>query len=117
MPVDEEAGNNVQEEKTPEIIDNDDCPVPFNSALYEVPDVTMRKVKGKKHVSEATSSQSSQQQNQRSAPSSTSSGHHQQSPAIIRRPPPPSMLIDPRGEDDEESASTNPAVAPQTSNR
>ena len=35
MPVDEEAGNNVQEGKTPEIIDDDDCPVPFNSALYE----------------------------------------------------------------------------------
>ena len=39
--ADEEAGDDVQEEKTPEIIDDDDCPVPFNSAQYEVPDVTM----------------------------------------------------------------------------
>ena len=31
-----------------EIIDDDDCPTPFNSALYEDPDVTMRKIKGKK---------------------------------------------------------------------
>ena len=49
IPVEEEAGNNVLEEKTPEIIDDDDCPVPFNSAQYEDPDVTMRKkVHGKK---------------------------------------------------------------------
>ena len=46
--IDEE--NNVQEGMKPEIIDDDDddCPTPFNSAQYEDPDVTMRKVRGKK---------------------------------------------------------------------
>ena len=53
IPTDVEAGNNVNssEQNTvmqPEIIDDDDCPTPFNSALYEVPDVTMRKIHGKK---------------------------------------------------------------------
>ena len=43
IPVDEETGSNVNssEQNTvhtrPEIIDDDDCPVPFNSAQYEVP--------------------------------------------------------------------------------
>ena len=48
IPIDEE--NNVQEGMKPEIIDDDDddCPTPSNSAQYEDPDVTMRKVRGKK---------------------------------------------------------------------